>query len=264
MNLVRRATRSIIAAVALPVVMLTLWWVLSADSESYYLPPLSGILASFPDVWLFSERLTADVLPSLLRLIGGYLLALVLGVSLGVAIGSFRRVRAFCEPVLEFLRAIPPPVLVPVLMLFAGIGNTMKVLVVVSGCLWPILLNTVEGVRAVDEVLVETARCYRVRGLARLWHLVIRSASPQIVTGMRQALSIGIILMVISEMFAASNGLGFTIIQFQRTFAVTDMWTGILLLGLLGFLLALLMRLFERRVLNWYFGLRQAQRGGSR
>jgi ABC-type nitrate/sulfonate/bicarbonate transport system permease component len=154
-------------------------------------------------------------------------------------------------------------VLVPVLILFAGIGDMMKVLVIVSGCLWPILLNTVEGVRAVDEVLVETSRCYRVRGPARLWHLVIRAASPQIVTGMRQALSIGIILMVISEMFAASNGLGFTIIQFQRTFAVTEMWTGIFLLGLLGFLLALLMRLFERRVLNWYYGLRHAQRGGS-
>lgn len=264
MSLARRIARSTVATLALPVALLALWWVLSADSESYYLPPLSNILATFDDVWLFSERLTADVLPSLLRLLSGFLLAVALGVSLGVTIGSFRRVRAFCEPVLEFLRAIPPPVLVPVLMLFTGIGDTMKVLVIVSGCVWPILLNTVEGVRAVDEVLVETCRCYGVRGRARLWHLVIRSASPQIVTGMRQGLSVGIILMVISEMFAASNGLGFSIIQFQRTFAVTEMWTGILLLGALGFLLASLMRLFEQRVLNWYFGLRQAQRGGSR
>ncbi|SCL33772.1 ABC-type nitrate/sulfonate/bicarbonate transport system, permease component [Micromonospora rhizosphaerae] len=264
MSLVRRITRSTVAALALPAALLALWWVLSADSESYYLPPLADILANVDDVWLFSDRLSVDVLPSVLRLLGGFLLAVLLGVSLGTAIGSFRRVRAFCEPVLEFLRAIPPPVLVPVLMLFAGIGDAMKVLVIVSGCLWPILLNTVEGVRAVDEVLVETSRCYGVRGPARLWHLVLRSASPQIVTGMRQGLSVGIILMVISEMFAASNGLGFSIIQFQRTFAVTEMWTGILLLGVLGFLLALLMRLFEQRVLKWYFGLRQAQRGGSR
>jgi ABC-type nitrate/sulfonate/bicarbonate transport system permease component len=263
MSVLRRITRSTVAALAVPAVLLALWWVLTADSESYYLPPLSQILRTFDDVWL-SDRLAADVLPSLLRLLGGFLLAVLLGVGLGVLIGSLRRLRAFCEPVLEFLRAIPPPVLVPVLMLFAGIGDTMKVLVIVSGCLWPILLNTVEGVRAVDEVLVETCRCYGVRGRARLWHLVIRSASPQIITGMRQGLSVGIILMVISEMFAASNGLGFTIIQFQRTFAVTEMWTGILLLGVLGFLLALLMRLFEQRVLKWYFGLRQAQRGGSR
>lgn len=264
MTLVRRISRSTIAVVGLPLALLALWWVLSADSESYYLPPLSQILSTFADVWVFSDRLRADVLPSLLRLLAGFLLAVVLGVGLGVLIGSFRRVRAFCEPVLEFLRAIPPPVLVPVLILFAGIGDSMKVLVVLSGCIWPILLNTVEGVRAVDEVLSETSRCYGLRGPARLWHLVIRSASPQIVTGMRQALSVGIILMVISEMFAASNGLGFTIIQFQRSFAVTEMWTGILLLGILGFALASLMRVFERRVLHWYFGLRQSQKGGSR
>lgn len=263
MTLVRRVGRWTVATIGLPLALFALWWALSADSESYYLPPLSEIISTFDDVWFSTERLSADVLPSLLRLLSGFLLAVVLGVGLGVLIGSFRRVRAFCEPVLEFLRAVPPPVLVPVLMLFAGIGDSMKVLVVLSGCIWPILLNTVEGVRAVDEVLAETARCYGLRGPARLWHLVIRSASPQIVTGMRQGLSIGIILMVISEMFAASNGLGFTVIQFQRLFAVTEMWTGILVLGMLGFVLASLMRLFERRVLYWYFGLRQAQRKGS-
>jgi ABC-type nitrate/sulfonate/bicarbonate transport system permease component len=79
---------------------------------------------------------------------------------------------------------------------------------------------------------------------------------------MRQALAIGIILMVISEMFAASSGLGFTIVQFQRGFAIPEMWSGILLLGLLGVVLSLVFRLFENRVLAWYYGLRRAQRGG--
>jgi ABC-type nitrate/sulfonate/bicarbonate transport system permease component len=111
-------------------------------------------------------------------------------------------------------------------MLFAGIGDTMKVLVIVSGCMWPILINTAEGVRAVDEVLSDTCRSYRITEPSRLRHLVLRSASPQIVTGMRQSLSIAIILMVISEMFAASNGIGFTIVQFQRSFAIPEMWSG--------------------------------------
>jgi ABC-type nitrate/sulfonate/bicarbonate transport system permease component len=139
----------------------------------------------------------------------------------------------------------------------------MKVLVIVSGCLWPILLNTVEGVRGRDELLEDTCRAYGIRGPARLRHLVLRSASPQIVTGMRQALSIGIILMVISEMFAASSGLGFTIVQFQRGFAIPEMWSGILLLGLLGVALSLALRVFENRVLSWYYDLRRAQRGPS-
>jgi ABC-type nitrate/sulfonate/bicarbonate transport system permease component len=243
----------------LPVVLLAVWWVASADSESYYLPPLSDILTSFDDVW-FGTRLVEDVVPSVLRLAAGFALALVIGVTGGIVIGSYRWVRAFCEPVLEFLRAIPPPVLVPVLILFAGLGHTMKVLVVVSGCLWPILLNTVEGVRAVDEVLAETCRSYGIRGWARLRHLVVRAASPQIVTGMRQALSVGIILMVISEMFAASNGLGFSIVQFQRGFAIPEMWSGIILLGLIGFGLSVLFQLAERRALAWYHGLRDVQR----
>lgn len=254
-----RVLLRLLFVVALPLVLVTAWWLVSDDSTDVFWPPLRTILATFPDVWT-EERLRADVLPSLLRLTAGYALAAVVGVALGTVIGSYRRVRAVCEPVLEFLRAVPPPVLVPVIMLFAGIGDTMKIAVIASGCVWPILLNTVEGVRAVDSVMAETARSYGITGAARLRNVVLRSASPQIFAGLRQALSIGIILMVISEMTAASNGLGYTIVQFQRGFAIPDMWTGILVLGLLGFLLSVVFRLVERRVLGWYHGLRASTR----
>ena len=251
----RRALRLL----ALPAALFALWYAASLGSESFYAPPLRTILRAFADTWT-PERLRADVLPSLGRLFAGYLLAAVLGIAAGVAVGAMPRLRAAAEPVLEFLRAVPPPVLVPVIMLFAGIGDAMKVIVIVSGCVWPILLNTVEGVRAVDGVLSDTARAYGVTGAARLRHLLLPAASPQIVTGLRQALSIAIILMVISEMFAASNGLGFTIVQFQRSFAIPEMWSGILVLGLLGFLLSELFRLAERFLLAWYHGLREAGR----
>jgi ABC-type nitrate/sulfonate/bicarbonate transport system permease component len=244
---------------ALPALLVAGWWLASDGSTNVYWPPLRTILRTFPDVWT-SERLRSDLVPSVLRLLAGYAAAAVVGVALGTVIGSYRRVRAVCEPVLEFLRALPPPVLVPVIMLFAGIGDTMKIAVIASGCVWPILLNTVEGVRAVDSVMAETARSYGITGLARLRGVVLRAASPQIFAGLRQALSIGIILMVISEMFAASNGLGFTIVQFQRSFAIPDMWTGILVLGLLGFLLSVVFHAVERRVLGWYHGLRAVSR----
>jgi ABC-type nitrate/sulfonate/bicarbonate transport system permease component len=257
-----RLARGLGLAVTLPLVLFALAWVATANSTSFYLPPLSKIVDVFPQVWTV-QRILDDVVPSLTRVVVGYVVAVLLGVTIGVVIGSLPRLRALSEPVLEFLRAIPPPVLVPVLMLFAGIGNTMKVSVIVFGAIWPILLNTVEGVRAVDETLRETCRCYGIRGRARVWHLVVRSASPQIVAGMRQGLSIAIILMVISEMFAASSGLGFTIVQFQRGFAISEMWTGVIILGLMGFALAMLLRLFEWRTLRWYRGLRDAQRGRS-
>ncbi|MGI5439126.1 ABC transporter permease [Streptomyces shenzhenensis] len=255
----RRLLLRVFLVLALPVLLLLAWWVVSDGSTQVYWPPLRTILRTFPDVWT-GERLRADVLPSVLRLLAGYGTAAVAGVALGTLIGSHRRVRAVCEPVLEFLRAVPPPVLVPVIMLFAGIGDTMKIVVIASGCVWPVLLNTVEGVRAVDPVMLDTARCYGITGPARLRHLVLRGASPQIFAGLRQALSLGIILMVISEMFAASDGIGFTIVQFQRGFAIPGMWTGILVLGLLGFLLSVVFRLVERRVLGWYHGLRASAR----
>ncbi|MFD7023791.1 ABC transporter permease [Promicromonospora sukumoe] len=276
-----RALRSVLLVVGLPVVLLAAWWVLTASSTSYFNPPLRTIVATFGETWfespavqssagegsvgqgLAGSRLVTDVVPSVLRLLAGYAVALVVGVVLGVAIGSSRALRAFAEPVLEFFRAIPPPVLVPILMLFLGIGTPMKIVVIATGCLWPILLNTVEGVRGLDPVLRDTARTYRLGRVATVRHLVLRGASPQIVTGARQALSIGIILMVISEMFAAKDGLGFSIVQFQRSFAVPEMWSGVILLGVVGVLLSLVFRAVTEAVLGWYLGYRQSQHGGA-
>jgi ABC-type nitrate/sulfonate/bicarbonate transport system permease component len=253
------ALRRIGLVLGLPVVLLATWWFVSAGSTNFFFPPLSQILESLVEEW-FGPRLLADVVPSLYRLALGYLLAVVVSVALGVLIGLSRTVRGLLEPVLEFFRAIPPPVLVPIFILFFGIADTMKIVVIAFGCMWPILLNTVEGVRAVDEVLSDTGRVYGLGGWARLRYLVLPSASPQIFAGLRQGLSVAIILMVISELFAATNGLGFAVVQAQRSFAIAETWAGMLMLGLLGFLLALLFRVLENRQLAWYHGLRRAQR----
>ncbi|TQN38084.1 ABC-type nitrate/sulfonate/bicarbonate transport system permease component [Blastococcus colisei] len=246
-------------ALGLPVMLFTVWWVASAGSTNFFFPPLSEILDSLVQEW-FGARLVDDVWPSLYRLAAGYALAAAVSLGLGVLIGTSRTVRGLTEPVFEFFRAIPPPVLVPIFILLFGIGDGMKIVVIAFGCMWPILLNTVEGVRAVDEVLSDTGRVYGVHGWSRLRYLVLPSASPQIFAGLRQGLSVAIILMVISELFAATNGLGFAVVQAQRSFAIPETWAGMLMLGLLGFLLAMLFRLVENRRLAWYHGLRRAQR----
>ena len=253
--------RRVAVALALPVTLIAAWWIASADSQSFYFPPLQTILQTFGKLW-FSPRGLSDIVPSLWRFSVGYLAAAFLGIAIGIPIGASRNLRNVLEPVLEFLRAIPPPVLVPVLILFAGLGNEMKALVILFGCIWPVLLNTVAGVRALDGVLAETVRSYRIGGLARLWHFVLPGASPQIFTGLRQSLSIGIILMVISEMFAARDGIGFVLVQYQRTFAIPEMWSGIIMLGIIGIVLSLIFRAIEAWLLGWYHGLRQSQRAG--
>jgi ABC-type nitrate/sulfonate/bicarbonate transport system permease component len=251
--------RWIAIELALPLALFVVLLVASASSSNFYFPPLARILSRFDALWL-GERFASDVLPSLGRLIGGYLIACLAGIVIGVPVGMFRPLRRAAEPVLEFFRAIPPPALIPVLVMLAGFGDTMKVAVIVTGAIWPILLNTVEGVKGADMVLDETCRTYQITGMSRLWNFVLPSASPQIVVGMRVGLSIGIILMVISEMFAATNGLGAAIIVFQRSFEIPEMWSGVLMLGLFGFALSLAFRLFERRTLRWYYGMRDLER----
>jgi len=249
----------VLLAVGLPVVLIAAWWFGSSGSESFYWPSLSTIVDTFGPTWTW-DMFQEQVFPSLWRLVVGYLLAVLLGVALGALIGTFRSVRSLLEPVLEFLRAFPPPVLVPAAILISGIGDRTKILVIVFGCVWPVLLNTIEGVRGRDEVLSDTCRTYGITGTLRLRHLVLRAASPQIITGARQALPLAIILMVISEMMAANEGLGFTVLQFQRGFQIPEMWSGVLLLGLIGIVLSLLFRLAERSLLGWYHGQRAGQR----
>lgn len=255
------AARQLFMTIALPIILLVVWWFLSADNTSPFWPSLQRILEAFPTTWT-TDRIMADIVPSLARLAIGYVLALLVGVALGTLIGLNRSVRAFLEPALEFLRAIPPPVLIPIIALFVGYsGWTSKIAAIALGCLWPILLNTVEGVRGLDEVLVDTAKSYRFRRPTYFYQVVLRGSSPQVATGARQALSIGVIMMVISELFAADNGLGAAIVQAQRAFAIPQMWTGIILLGVIGFLLSVIFRVVEYRALAWYRGLRRSERG---
>jgi ABC-type nitrate/sulfonate/bicarbonate transport system permease component len=258
-RLVRRAAAAVPRALALPAILVAVWWFLSEGSTAYYAPPLRDSVAAFRRLWLH-DRFVHDALPSLARLGVGYALATVLGVGLGVLLGSSRLLREITEPALEFLRAIPPPVAVPIFILFLA-GDSMQVVTIVFGSIWPILLNTVEGVRAVDEVLDDTTRSYGITGWARLRHLTLPSAGPQIATGMHQALSVSIILMVISEMVASANGLGYSILQFQRSFSIPEMWSGIILLGLIGFVLSVIFQLVQARALRWYHGVRESERG---
>jgi ABC-type nitrate/sulfonate/bicarbonate transport system permease component len=245
-------------ALALPVILVLVWWA-STLGEANFFVPTPGVLAeAFGETW-FGERIVSDVLPSLGRLFVGVVAAIVIGIVAGLLIGSIKWLRDLSEPVLEFFRAIPPPVLVPVLMLLMGITDSMKVVVIISGCVWPVLLNTIEGVRAIDSVLSDSAHTYGIRGWARIKYLVLPSAGPQIMAGVRQCLSIGLILMVISEMFASSSGLGFTIVQFQRSFAIPEMWSGIVVLGLIGVAMSFIFQFTERRILRWYHGLREVE-----
>jgi ABC-type nitrate/sulfonate/bicarbonate transport system permease component len=241
--------------IAVPIALLVLWGLWSSGSDTYYFPPLTDILQTFADTWLF-ERVGSDVVPSLVRLALGYVIACVVAVGVGVALGLSPVLRRIAAPIVEFLRAIPPPALLPFAIVVLGVGNAGKVFLIAFVCLWPVLLNTIDGVTGIDPTLRETARVYGVGGRERLLRIVLPAASPQIFAGMRTSLSLALILMVISEMVASTNGIGYFVLQSQRTFAIPEMWSGIILLGILGYVLNAIFVVVERRVLRWHRGAR--------
>jgi ABC-type nitrate/sulfonate/bicarbonate transport system permease component len=255
----KRLGENTLYAIGFPLLLLVIWGLWSTASPATFFPSPLTIAQAFVDTWVGPAFVT-DVLPSLGRLALGIILSIVIGIAAGTLIGLVQWLRELLEPLLEFFRAIPPPVLIPVAMLLLGITDTMKVVVIVAGAVWPVLLNTIEGVRSTDSVMTETARSFAITRGERLRYLVLPAASPRIMAGVRQTLSVALILMVISEMFASSSGLGYRITYFQRNYLIAEMWSGIVLLGLIGVSLAAVFSIVEKRVLRWYHGIKEVER----
>lgn len=250
---------STLYAVGLPIVLLVVWGLWASISPAAFFPGPLTIAQAFIDTWV-GPAFINDVLPSMARLAIAIVIATVLGIVAGTLIGLTRWLRELLEPMLEFFRAIPPPVLIPVFVAILGVTDTMQVLVIVFGAIWPVLLNTVEGVRGTDSVMKETARSFSLTRSQRLFDLVLPAASPRIMAGVRQTLSVALIMMVISELFYSSSGLGYQIKYFQQNYLIAQMWSGILLLGLIGVSLAVVFGFVERRVLRWYHGIKEVER----
>lgn len=249
-------------ALGFPIILIAIWYFLTLSNENPFVPGPLQLVATFTQTWSGST-FVRDVVPSLLRLLFGLLGGVGVGVGIGVLIGLNRPLRSLLGPLLEFFRALPPPVLVPVLILLMGVGDAMKIAVILLGCMWPTLLNSVDGVRSIDPVLRETSQSYGIRGWREFWHLTLPAATPRIMTGIRQSLSIGLILLVVAEMFAASSGIGYQVVLFQRTFRIPEMWSGIALLGIIGIILAFIFKQIQRVVLGWYHGLKAVANHGG-
>lgn len=232
-------------------------WLYTEHANSPYITPLPTVLSVFRKTWLFA-RFSSDLLPSVERIVIGYALAVISGVAIGLALAQWRPLRLAADPIVSFLRSTPPPALLPLFIVLLGIGSMMKVTVVWFVCVWPILLNTTDGVAGLDPTLLATARAYRIRGLDRLRLVVLPAIGPRVFAGMRVSLSLAVLILVVAEMVASSNGIGYFVLQSQQSFAIPQMWAGTLLLGILGYLLNAGFGLLERRVLRWHF----AQRSG--
>ncbi|NEK57138.1 ABC transporter permease [Geodermatophilus sabuli] len=243
------------------VTVLVLWWVLSADSTSTFFPPLRDIAQSLYDTWIAGEA-RSDLWSSLRHFAVGYTIAGVLGVAVGALLWKFQRIGHAVSPVLYFIYVIPTAALLPAIVAIMGIGSSMKITIIVLAAIWPTMLNTLDGMRGIEPLRLDTARVLHMSPLATVRSIVLPGAMPQIMAGLRHSLQIGVIMMVVSELIASREGIGFFILEAQQRFAITEMWTGIIVLAVVGSILTFLFIAVERVVLAWYIGARAVEQKG--
>jgi ABC-type nitrate/sulfonate/bicarbonate transport system permease component len=244
----------------LPVLVIAAIFAVTAGSTSFYFPPFTDMLAAMGNGLAHGELLD-DLWFSLKNILAGMALAIVAGVLLGLVIGERPTLRRATAPLLDFARATPTIAFVPVIILTLGIGAAPKIFLIFLGSFWPILLNTIGGVESINPAVLETARAYRIPWWLRLRRVMMTGALPQIFAGIRVALAVAVVLMVVSEIYGSPVGLGNFILQSGSSFAVADTWGGTILIGILGYALSLVLLACEYALLGWYH--QRAPRGAK-
>lgn len=255
----RRVLR-IVTTVWLLAALLLLWQWTASRSASLFFPPVSTILRTVREEFfsgsvgtLFTtETFRENVFASLSRAGRGWLCALVVGTTIGVIVGMSRNVALAVTPLIRFGMSIPATVLLPLAVVLFGVTSSMNVFLIAFGSMWVILVNTMDGVRHLDETSLLTARSLHLSRPRTFFKVLLPGASPQIFSGIRISIGIGLILMVVSELFAAASGIGYYIVFAQRMFNYNQVWAGVFLLAFIGILVNLIAVTIERRVLRWH------------
>ncbi|AOS65846.1 ABC transporter permease [Actinoalloteichus hymeniacidonis] len=246
--------------------LIVVWEIAATLSDDVFFPVPSEIAATGFELWFsgpaqqlfLSNTVFEDIVPSMIRLLSAWLIASAVGIAAGLALGRSKTAMDYVGPLFAFARAIPSPALVPVFLVLFGIGTPMQMATIIFGVIWPVLLNAVDGAQAVDQTKVETARSFRIPYWQWMTMVVLPSAGPKIFAGLRVALSLSLVLMVISELVGSVNGIGYQLISAQRLFRFDETWAWIVLLGVLGYVFNTVLLAVERRVLGW----QQAQDAG--
>ncbi len=238
--------------VALIFVLLALWQVSAlywVTSENW--PPLTAIAAAL--VQGFASGELVDVFgSSLLRMAAGFAIGAVAAVIVGLHMTTIPLVRRALEPLVELLRPIPIPAIVPPLILLLGLDDKLKIFIVAFSVFFPVLVNTVQGVRAIDPVPLAVARTFRHSRARILLRVVLPASLPYIMAGLRISLALALIVTVVAEMIAGSAGVGYYLMTMQYAMRAADMYAAVFVLAAVGYALNRLFLMVERRLLHWY------------
>jgi len=243
--------------------LICVWEVVSRSGIFVYImPPFSLIVLRLIEM-LVGGKLTEHIAASLIRSFTGYAMAAALGISLGVILGWSSRVYRIFEPLIELLRPIPSIALIPlaILWLVGPLGwEAPKVFIIAFACFWPILMNTIYGVRGVDDYLIKSARSMNAKRGDLLTKVAVPAASPYIFGGLRISLATSFVLLIASEMVAAQNGLGFLVLLYEETFRIKEMYGVLILLVLLAYLSNRILLKIENYCIAWHKAITIAKR----
>jgi NitT/TauT family transport system permease protein len=253
----RRAASAVRIVFGIAVFFLVLEFITSLGLvPAIYLPRASTVVERMAEL-MVDPKFLKQVLATLEAWAIGLALATLISVPLGILIGTSELAYKMTSPVIEFMRPIPSVALIPLAILLWGQGFSMKIILVAYATTWPILFNTVYGVHDVDPIAVQTARCFGLKRSAILWRISFPSAAPLIFTGIRISASIGLIVVIGSELLAsADSGIGSYILFVSLNGGHTDsVLAGAAIAGIVGVLINSLFGMIDRRVFAWrYFG----------
>jgi len=213
------------------------------------LPPPSGVVRAFIDL-VRTGAITSDIAASLERIVIGFAIAACIGVFAGAAMGWWPLVGRLFDPLIDFLRPIPPMAWIPIALLWFGIGNIQNIFIIVLGAVYPIILNTYTGVRDIDRNLIWAAQTLGGKRRQILLEIVLPGALPLILLGMRIGLGVGWMALVAAELVGASSGLGFRIEDSRNLLFTERVLLGMVLIGALGFAIDPIMRALQRAVVR--------------
>ncbi len=234
------------------ILLIALWELITQAGliHYYFLPPLSDVLIEGYELTVSGEMIQASLL-TLKRAFLGLLIATVLGVPIGILIARNRFVGWFFDPIITIGYPVPIISLIPVFMLWFGIGDVSKIILVGVGTFWPIAINARNSARAVNQNLIWSARMMGTPKRNLVWKVVVPDAAPGVLTGIQIALPLSLIITFVFEMVAGGGGLGHLEIQGVRSFTSTQTYATLIAIMLIGFVLDGTLRKIRRRLLRW-------------
>jgi len=245
-------------AVAFPLALLAIWHFATVNRPASLIPPPHDVWLELQDLAFgginddaYSKTLHIHLLASMSRVYGGFAMALAVGLPLGMLIGRVTLVRLLVDPTIQILRPIPVTAWLPLAMIIFGLGPRSAVFLVFLGAFYPILVNTIFGVRSVEPRLFEAASMLGCTGSAQFFRVVLPAALPSIFTGMRLGLGFAWVVIVVGEMTGVQTGLGAIIMEARQLSRTEIVISGMIVIGVFGFLSDQLVMLIGRRLLAW-------------